>query len=511
MKKLISLALALVMILSLSVTAFAQDVGTVATGKGTITISNAAKGETYAIYKLFDATVNADGSSIAYTGNIPDGLATYFTKDEQGNISATAAAKNGNDMSDGLKTALKAWVGTKSATASVKSDGSQLNFNGLDYGYYVVTTTQGQQLISVDSTMPNATVYDKNTKNITVKKIVAKESYSIGDTVTYTATFETVNFYGAGNEAKQVIKYTITDTLPEFLSDVAIDSIVITKANGTTDVTLTDKAFDANGNVEIEWATEVENSNPKAYTSKYDNGAKIIVTYHGTLTSVTNINTVDKNTVKIQPTVLENNGTTSTPWNENWKDSAEIKTYGAALKKTDGTNALAGAEFTVKGLTVKAGDAAGEYIVVSYDPNSTTQSTTLVTNADGKLYIVGLASDVELTVTETKAPNGYNKLTEPVTLKPQVMETAIYTTSGTIYYDADGNVVSKQSSSTETKTVNKNLTDLDVNALEVENKAGTELPSTGGMGTTLFYVLGGLMVLGAVVVLVTKKRMGAAE
>ena len=82
-RKLGSLLLALVMVFALATTAFAQDV-TVTGGTGSITISNAAKGETYTIYKLFDATVNADGSSIAYTGTIPESLNTYFTKDGNG-------------------------------------------------------------------------------------------------------------------------------------------------------------------------------------------------------------------------------------------------------------------------------------------------------------------------------------------------------------------------------------------------------------------------------------------
>ena len=76
MKKLFSLALVMIMALALCVPAFAQDVNSNQGGSATITISNAAKGETYSIYKLFDATVTGtkDGS-IAYTGNIPEALA----------------------------------------------------------------------------------------------------------------------------------------------------------------------------------------------------------------------------------------------------------------------------------------------------------------------------------------------------------------------------------------------------------------------------------------------------
>ncbi|MBQ9031753.1 MAG: LPXTG cell wall anchor domain-containing protein [Parasporobacterium sp.] len=501
-----ALVIAAVMILAMGVTVFAQTEGEAAEGKGSITIENAAKGETYSVVKIFgatitgDATATTDATGIAYTGTIPDALEDYFEYDTVGNIIEKTDVEE-----SALVSAVQAYAKTIDAAASATSDGSTLTFQGLDYGYYAVISTQGAT-VTVDSLRPNATVYDKNTKDITVEKTVGKTSYSIGDTVTYTATFDTVNFYGSGATAKQVIKYTITDTLPEFLSGVAIDSITITKKDGsTTDTTITGKSF-TNGSFDIDWADEVAGSDPKEYTSKYDNGAKIIVTYHGTLTSVTNINTADTNTVKIQPTVVKPDGTTEQPWDDNWQDDAEIKTYGAALKKTDGTNALAGAEFTITGLTVTDGDAAGEYIVVSYDPDSKEESDTLVTNSDGKLYIVGLASDTELSVTETKAPDGYNKLTQSITLTPQVMTEAIYTESGTIYYDAKGNVVSEESSSSSSETVVKNLTDLDENAVAVINNKGTELPSTGGIGTTIFYIVGGVLVVAAVIFLALRKR-----
>lgn len=88
-RKLASLLLALVMVFALATTAFAQDVPVPGTGRGSITISNAAKGETYTIYRLFDATVSADHKSIAYIGEIPASLKTYFTADKNGYISAT--------------------------------------------------------------------------------------------------------------------------------------------------------------------------------------------------------------------------------------------------------------------------------------------------------------------------------------------------------------------------------------------------------------------------------------
>ena len=162
--------------------------------------------------------------------------------------------------------------------------------------------------------------------------------------------------------------------------------------------------------------------------------------------------------------------------------------------------------FTIAGLTVEeVGD--GVYRVVSYNPESDTQSAEMSTDGQGKLYIVGLAKDVTLTVTEFKAPDGYNKLTETMTLKPQVLEKTIYETSGERHYDSDGNLVSESSTAATTKIVEKNLSDLDVGALKIENNKGTLLPSTGGIGTTIFYVVGGILVVGAAILLVTKKRM----
>ena len=265
---------------------------------------------------------------------------------------------------------------------------------------------------------------------------------------------------------------------------------------------MTTQQFDADGKITIPWATKNADN---TYTSLYDQGAQIIIEYEGTLTSTVNIGTANTNTIEIQPNV-DNGSGGKEPWNESWNDSTEIKTYAAAIKKTDGTNPLPGAQFTIQGLVVeKLSD--GVYRVVSYDPTSTTQSAVLDTDEDGKLYIVGLASDVSLTVTEYKAPDGYNLLTETKTLTPQLLSTEIITEDGTRYYDQDGNLVSEESSTTTSKTVERNLDDLDEAALEIVNNKGTILPETGGIGTKIFYIVGATLVIGAGVILFVRKRM----
>ena len=236
------------------------------------------------------------------------------------------------------------------------------------------------------------------------------------------------------------------------------------------------------------------------------------MTYEAVLTSTTNINAVDTNTVSIRPYVDNGPGTPEggKPWDEDWKDTAKIATYAAAIKKVDESgNALAGATFTIKGLVVEAVTGeTGVYKVVSYNPAANAaESAELSTDENGKLYIVGLAKDVKLTVTEFKAPDGYNKLTETVELTPQVLEESIYETSGERHYDKDGNLVSESVTEGTTVTVTKNLSDLDAGALEIENNQGSLLPSTGGIGTTIFYIVGAVLVIGAGVILVAKKRM----
>ena len=109
-------------------------------------------------------------------------------------------------------------------------------------------------------------------------------------------------------------------------------------------------------------------------------------------------------------------------------------------------------------------------------------------------------------ITEVKAPDGYNKLTDPVTV--EAAKIGKTTTQTTVYLDKDGKVVDESAKVTEVKV---DIDTIAATAVVVVNKAGTELPSTGGMGTTVFYVLGAVLVLGAVVLLVTKKRMSNAD
>ncbi len=520
-KKLTALMLAVVMALAMSITVFAQTeaLSPADPDNATITINNAAKGETYSIYKLFDATVNGDNIAYQCPGEIPSELAAFFSKDSKDNVIPVdsilvkdeAGKVTGTNMTSELKAALETWA-KSNADAMVNqavSKGDKLEFTGLPYGYYVMVTTNvtgdksdpnAKAAITVTSTQPDASIYDKNTNEPSASKEADKDSYSIGDTITYTAEFDTTNYMGEGENAKQVIEYKIEDTLPEFLSNVQVTSITI----GEEDYKLTDgkvPQFD-DKKIIIPWATE---NSDGTYTSIYAQGAKIVVTYTATLTSTTNINADNKNTISIRPYVDDNG---KKPWKDTWKKEEVIKTYAAAIKKVDDDHKpLAGAVFTIAGLTTEKVED-GVYRVTSYKPgDATVVPTEMATDNEGKLYIVGLAEDVTLVVTEFKAPDGYNKLEGTMDLKAQKLSEIIYETSGERRYDEDGNLVKESTEFKETKEVEKNLSELDTAALEIVNNKGTLLPSTGGIGTTIFYIVGAILVIGAGVILVVKKRM----
>ena len=497
-RKLTSLLLALVMVFALATTAFAQDV-TRTDGTGSITISNAAKGETYTIYKLFDATVNADGSSIAYTGEIPESLQTYFTADANGYISAAPAAKDGENMSEGLKAALKTWAAGETATSTATSDGSALNFKGLAYGYYVVTTTQGQQVISVDSTMPDVTIVDKNSSTPSDLKKTATgtatdKSVSIGDTVTYTVSFKTSNYYGAGTEAKEIVSYTIEDTLPNFLTDVHVTSISVDN-DSIHDQTGATPQFN-NKKIVIKWYDE---TNKKFL---YDNGATVTITYTAVVTEKAAIDGAG-NTNNVTVTWTTMGGNEPGPGKLETKET--IFTYAIALKKVNNKGvALPDAVFEFPFYVKSTADTDGAYI---YAGTTKAEGLTnqITTPENGVIVVKGVKSG-SYKITEVTAPAGYNKLTAPVAV--EAVKTNSTTTHTTVYLDKDGNVVDETAKVTEVKV---DIDTIAATAVVVVNKAGTELPSTGGMGTTVFYVLGTVLVLGAVVLLVTKKRMSRNE
>ena len=259
------------------------------------------------------------------------------------------------------------------------------------------------------------------------------------------------------------------------------------------------------------------------FASKYPNDVTILVDYYMVLDDtavvdgedgnknyaqygVSYVNPTDKNYTPVDPATPDDD---RTPDSVKDKDDATVYTYALALHKVDpDKNDLAGAKFHIMGLTVTK-KADGYYKVSAYDPDATTYGTEMETDSKGLLVIEGLSTSAELTIEETAAPDGYNKLDHTVPSSAQKLSETVTTTFTETYYDEDGNVVEEKADATTTTTVVNTIENLKKIAIEVENNKGTELPSTGGIGTTIFYIVGAILVLGAGILLVTRRRMNS--
>ena len=453
-RKLASLLLALVMVFALATTAFAA-------GTGTITITNATVDNTYKVYKVFEADGNA--TNIAYT--LVSGKAAApsgFTVDPStGNVS-----HNGDELTAEDIAAIAEYVAADQPVKEATASSTTVAFTGLPNGYYYITTTTGTA-VTVTSTNPDATVQDKNVPPETDKKITAvgdgsfdengkKALAEVGTTVTYTATIKVAN--GA-------VGYVFHDKMSGGLSynanslTVKIGDNAVASSNYTTTAAQGDTITISFND---EWI-------------KTQVGQTITITYTATVTSDALTVTPAKNTANVE---YGHNGKV------NYTPDKTTEIYNAKLTvtKKDGTgNALAGAGFVISKTTGEAADAKTVYykknnndIEWVEDIDQATEMKT--TSASNVVSFTGLA-DGTYTLTEKTVPAGYNKAED---------------------YSFTINAGNYDQNKLELST-------------EVTNNAGTLLPSTGGMGTTIFYVLGSILAVGAIVLLVTKKRMNASD
>ena len=431
---------------------------------GTITVQNAQLGQTYTLYKLFNATVG-DNGAIAYT--LPDGVtaaqvATYFDVDSAGNVTAKSTTTQSIVGSDDFKTWAEG-VGTQVGTPK-EATSNTVTFDGLDFGYYFIKSSLGAT-ITVDSTTPQAYVVDKNAAGPSnATKDANLESAKIGDTVNYTVKYNATNYVMVSGEGKQITGYTIVDT-PTNLA-INADSVVVKVKSTVTQteqtVTPETKMVDSSGKLTIvlPWVDSDNNS-------IYDTPSEVTITYSATVlpgaAGVTNLTGQATNGAKI--TYAYDGGS-----NNITTETETVKTYGFTILKTDGTNTLTGAEFKVYDSEtsttplkfVKLSDTMYR-IAVSTD----TASDCVEVIPAGMTYISGLKDGSNFFLEEIKAPAGYNKLT-----------------------------------SRQEIVVNK-----DRGIASVLNHKGAELPSTGSFGTKMLYVVGASAILVAFVYMVAKRRV----
>lgn len=465
-KKVAGLVLALVMVLSLSVGAFAAET------TGSIKIQNPVNEQTYDIYLMFelesyDTTANAYAYQI--TNDWKDFVKTgagaeYFAVDAQGYVTVKDGAAATDEAKAALAKAALEYAKKKNLTPTATLPGSNgYEVSGLTLGYYLVDSSLGA-LCGLTTTKPDATIQEKNQEPTIEKQVKEGESWdktndaSIGDTV----EFKTTVHAKAGAKG-----YVVHDKMSDGLT-LNQDSISVEGATKDTDYTVAFNTTDL-CNFEITFT--------QAYLDKITQNTDIVITYTAILNDKAFIHT-DANTNETKLNYGDDSNS-ETEW-----DETKTYTFRFDLVKTkESGEVLTGAEFKLYDAKTGGNEIAlvkeedGVYRVATGAEKAATGFTSATIEA-GNVTIKGLDSGTYY-LEETKAPAGYNKLPERVEVKIDGANLEATVT--------DGKLVS--------------------GGVQVVNKTGTELPSTGGMGTTVFYILGSVLVLGAAVVLVTRKRM----
>lgn len=515
-KRLFAMLLAVLMTLAIGTTAFAQGINT-NSGAGSITITNAVKDKTYDIYRIFDLTgvdtsSPADGKFDTYAYTINANWAGFFFGTDSAGASYLVEKTTENaetykaynqltyngkayfinitdsNVAELAQAALPYAAkltnsdGTKTATADGK-----LKFENIALGYYLVYP-QGatdiaenySSICSLTSTSPDVEVVQK-ADYPDVDKVADKENVEIGEVVTFTVTGKVPDTTGY-----ETYTYKLTDTMSKGLTfdqDTANMSVKL----GSTDITVPE-----DGKVTLTYANNgfVMNFDMTKYQDY--KGQTITVTYQAIVNDDA-VCKITENKVILEYSNNPDGGTTTTPPIEKQVYSSKI-----VVDKFDGeTNEkLSGAKFV---LVKKTGNTESYYkytaatttekAIVSWytlEGNETLEEvieagkvTQVVTNSNGAADFQGL-KDGTYYLRETAAPTGYNMLAGDVEC-----------------------VVAHTTDSATQKPIGISLTK------QVANTTGTVLPGTGGIGTTIFYVVGGLLVAGAIVLFVTKRRMAA--
>ena len=477
--KILSVALLVALVLSLGVAnAFAAQ---------TLSIEGAANGETYTVYKMLDLVTGTDGNGdTTYRYTLNDTWKTFWTtgagKDYiDTNTSGTdtyVVWKEGKDTAAEMEAfgkAAAAFAATLTANqGSVVAADDAAEFD-VDDGYYLVTSTRGTAatVASVPGT-DTALIKEKNPDNNTEKKVqeAAERNGTAASwgTTNDAAVGDTVNFRSKVTIVKNSTNVKYHDTMTDGLTWSGT-AVVYTDEACTTAL--------ANENYSVAAGTAPETfvvTFTQAYLDSISVASvNLYIAYSAVLNDKAVVAGEELNTPKIT-------------WGNNGEDEGtptKTTTHKFEILKYDGADAaknpLAGAKFQL--FTVATGgtalklakNAAGTIyrVVDALDTTALpegftmTEDDKIVTLASGNITVEGVDSD-EYYLAETDAPTGFNAIEGRIKVEVNAKNELIK---------------------------------------EVENNSGTVLPSTGGIGTTIFYVVGGVLVLAAIILLVTKKRM----
>lgn len=509
-KRIIALLLTAVMTMTMSVTAFAADSGCSLTVnvKGGQESGLDLKGQTINLYKLFDVTTSQSNgkTNYAYTvnGTYKSTLAATL------NVSADAKnedfVNNVNDLNktagavqkfanDFTTKALTQNLDPTTTSGKIAASSQSYTFNDLNAGYYLVYLKCGKEIQSSLITVEKETnTVNLKTEAPSITKTANKATVNIGDVVKYTVTGSVPDTTGYSDYV-----YKIHDTLSDGLDFVNDAKGTALEAGATTvnvTVAFKDAGVTAAGTTPTTATLSGTNNRTMALdlsawvkANQTNKGKEFTVTYYAKVNKDAVV--TEKNKATLEYGNKPGDTTTTKP------SQAQTPTYPLDINKIKkgSDEKLAGAKFrlylseaeakandeskAIKVSPVVAG-VAGNYVV---DPASTTTEFESVKSIERKgynLHINGLEAK-DYWLVETQAPEGFNKLTDPIKV--------------TITKVGDANW-----------TVKKNDKAEDDKIIDVENSTGSILPSTGGMGTIAFTVVAALLVLGVAVSFIRDRK-----
>ena len=473
-KKIAAIMFAFMMVVSMSCNVKAA-------GTGKITISPANPNEEYKIYKILNLESYDETKqlySYTKTGDQWDAFIDlavtegYLKINTDGYVTFSTAKGSPADVREFARKAL-AYATEKKIPATQKvtttENETSKTIDGLDLGYYLVGSSMGA-LCSLDTAHPEATIKDKNEKPTVDKKIdldgtnfAEKNSVNIGDHVSFKTTINVkpgAKNYVLHDRMDSHLEYTsiyhVEDNLAN-LSDTT-DFVVKTKTDGLTDGCTFEISF-----TEAYYKKNRENIDTGKLT-------KITVQYGANVKDDAVINEPMKNTTHLTY------GDQNTVTNES---ETITKTFGIRVFKYTGESTpLEGARFILSTDSTCNDDTKNLKFSLNESGKyrfNTLGTATLKSQSNGYIYIEGLKAGTYY-LKETKAPDGYNLLK----------------TIQTIEIGEDGSI----------KLNGTAITD----DVKVKNNSGIELPSTGGMGTTLIYLAGIVLVVLSGYVLISKRR-----
>ncbi|WP_418438757.1 SpaA isopeptide-forming pilin-related protein [Catenibacterium sp.] len=459
---------------------------------GTITVEKAKAGETYKIYKILTLeSYDEANNAYSYVRNAkPDKwfdfvgteIAQEFLKVNDDGYVTFRDTENGK--AGARKFALVALKYAKDnnipetaqATATAdKADNNTVKFTGLDLGYYLVESSVGSAC-SIDTTHPNATIEDKHEAPTVTKKIKEGGKISTNERKNTVDLGEVVGYETTINLKPNTQKLVLHDKMDSNLMFIDIQHAHVVKKDGTygsaenlvrnTDFTVTTTNDD-----KCTFEIKFNDSFYQRYGSLIDSGeiTQIIITYVAQVGDDAPINTAMLNKTFL---TYGNNSKSQESQTETW-------TFGIPVFKYTGDDtALAGAKFILSRNNVPTPENAISFIDYGsrYRYTESGQNVELVSSKDGEINIEGLKQGTYY-LKEIQAPKGYNLLKSSIE----------------IVVREDGKILVKNEI---------------VEKVKVQNNKGSLLPSTGGMGTTLIYVVGSILVLASGIVLFSKRKEG---